>query len=1121
MRSVEEGVQPSKPGMQESEPRRRTATTVRRAVRWLVMTGGGRVALLALVVAGGITLACAPADQDPAERIGQRTPAVVDVSVDGQGDEARLVSVPVTPPQNQRTSGEDVPHAELVLPGTDSTKAPGGGGRVTPAPRINFDAVVNSPVTRFPPDTNIAAGPGLATAGRIVEVTNTDVAIYNKSGTLVSSLNLGTMFGGTHFDPKVIFDQHSGRFFIIALDMTWNRTCSISGAPCTSNANCQPFGGTCLPMCGGATLVNSRIDIAVSSSGTPNNLTTNWTVLSGTGLMNIGGIQTWADYPGIGADSDALFITTNQFDGGGCGFRGTNIRVFNKAALIAGTYTFNDLTYDRTVTPGVFTVQPAHVYGTTDNGGFYLVCRFDATRYRWFNITGDPAAPVATTGVRPWTGGAFPGDTTADQCTVATPDLATLATRAMNAVYSGGSIWVCYTADPDSDGETEAVWQEILTNGGPPTAPTIADFGFINGTGVNNWTYMPSINVDSNRNVAMCFTESSATRCADVSYAVRLATDPPGFFDTPVVARTGPGFYHHWSGSPMSRWGDYSATVIDPTDDCFWVANEFAFTSAVNASAWGTHIASFCTTSEGACCFSKTSCANMTLADCNSNGGTFRGVGTQCPTQNTGTAMHGSIQVIHWSDPAVDCYTAALKSARGARDTQLDECCEASLNPGCPDSALETCVCELAPHCCDVEWDQACVDLAQDQCGADCSGTGEDCIPGDLIDAWATHPFGDGMDTCHQFGGIPESPPIPADFFGPGSEPFEGQVCLMGEPLTGTPWGDWEVADTLVLRSADPFDRCEVPSPDERVVDIEIVALNLRSIEPITVMINAMPTQWDVSVDLSDTPAPMGQLGARKTHCNGGTYWSTLPVQPRFTFSRVDIPGEIQVLDTALHGIAPVMLQQPDHPWVSDADPQLFLDSPYCTDFHPAIDDPEQTVDCDCQTNGIADECDLAAGTSSDCNANGIPDECDPDSDIDGIADDCDNCPLSPNPLQEDADGDLIGDPCDLCPELSRAIEVDHDGDRVLNDDDNCPCTPNRKQEDADSNGIGDACEIGPGDCNGDQVVDLVDYAKFHECVTGPDAGPILPDCECVDMDGDDDVDLVDFRGFQEVFTGP
>jgi hypothetical protein len=45
---------------------------------------------------------------------------------------------------------------------------------------------------------------------------------------------------------------------------------------------------------------------------------------------------------------------------------------------------------------------------------------------------------------------------------------------------------------------------------------------------------------------------------------------------------------------------------------------------------------------------------------------------------------------------------------------------------------------------------------------------------------------------------------------------------------------------------------------------------------------------------------------------------------------------------------------------------------------------PEQFVGPDCNSNGVRDECDIAAGTSLDLNANGIPDECDCYANCDG-----------------------------------------------------------------------------------------------------------------------------------------
>jgi hypothetical protein len=59
-----------------------------------------------------------------------------------------------------------------------------------------------------------------------------------------------------------------------------------------------------------------------------------------------------------------------------------------------------------------------------------------------------------------------------------------------------------------------------------------------------------------------------------------------------------------------------------------------------------------------------------------------------------------------------------------------------------------------------------------------------------------------------------------------------------------------------------------------------------------------------------------------------------------------------------------------------------------------------------------------------------------------------------------------------------------------------------------------------PGDCDGNGVVDLDDFAELHSCFAGPGGG-LGPGCECFDNDGNGDVDLVEFAWFQQQFTGP
>jgi hypothetical protein len=57
-------------------------------------------------------------------------------------------------------------------------------------------------------------------------------------------------------------------------------------------------------------------------------------------------------------------------------------------------------------------------------------------------------------------------------------------------------------------------------------------------------------------------------------------------------------------------------------------------------------------------------------------------------------------------------------------------------------------------------------------------------------------------------------------------------------------------------------------------------------------------------------------------------------------------------------------------------------------------------------------------------------------------------------------------------------------------------------------------------DCNSDGWVNLIDYDDFDGCLSGPEGGLPLPECNCFDLDGDDDVDLSDIRHFQPAFSG-
>ncbi len=231
---------------------------------------------------------------------------------------------------------------------------------------------------------------------------------------------------------------------------------------------------------------------------------------------------------------------------------------------------------------------------------------------------------------------------------------------------------------------------------------------------------------------------------------------------------------------------------------------------------------------------------------------------------------------------------------------------------------------------------------------------------------------------CENFG-TPENPPIPADFFGSGSDPFVGQLCLRGVPLEIPGAGD---TDTQIERVDDPFEKCTLPSGTSVSVDIEIVAMSLESVSPITVTFNGGqdPELWDTTVDLSPggliPGTPQSTLTATKTHCNGGTYISTLYVQPRFTFTKTGGGGE-ETFDTGLFGLAPIQLNQNvNAAWVTEVDEDAIALVDNCSKFHPGFEELLAITDCDCNENLQWDRCDIDTHESPDCNSNLRPDEC-------------------------------------------------------------------------------------------------------------------------------------------------
>jgi hypothetical protein len=173
--------------------------------------------------------------------------------------------------------------------------------------------------------------------------------------------------------------------------------------------------------------------------------------------------------------------------------------------------------------------------------------------------------------------------------------------------------------------------------------------------------------------------------------------------------------------------------------------------------------------------------------------------------------------------------------------------------------------------------------------------------------------------------------PLPPDFFGPGSDPFTGTVYLEGDPFDSFGgYNGLSPTDTIIERQEDAGD-----AGFPETIDIEIVALELKSVEPITVTYDERPPEeWDVTVSVpeGDANQETGSMTIRHEGADGGTFdIDALPVRPLLTFTLVG--------DTVVRG----PIYWPDPP----TSPYFVFetyDEAWCHTANPLADPPSHLV---------------------------------------------------------------------------------------------------------------------------------------------------------------------------------
>ena len=454
---------------------------------------------------------------------------------------ARPVARDAPEPKEKEDVGTRVAGLPLIAP--RATVRSSISTQASPFLSASFLAQTDKPLagkkTESPPDTTGAVG-----RDELMSTLNSNYVIQRKSdGKVLGKVTMDAFWApvGAHhpFDPRVLFDPYSNRWLV--------------------SAGADPV------------LPSSEILYGISDTADPQ------------GSWHLYAIDadpentSFADFPTLGFDQSTVAIGINMFDNATEAYVRGRLIVLDYASLRAGA---DGRPLDLSV-PGGFALQPAVTYSPTAQT-LYLVEHVDSMsatyrlwslRDRMLAIVGggpktNPLGPFGTPGplnVLPQDGGR--GVDSGDS-------------RAGNAVFRNGHVWYAQTIalPPGGTGygtHTAVQWVELDTTGAFVQGGRIEDARALPWNGGHSYAF-PSLAVNSRDDVLVGFSEFQSTDYVDAAYAYRAGTDPPNTVREPVTLKDGEGPYTKTRGG-FNRWGDYSGSAVDPSDDLsLWTTQEYA-----------------------------------------------------------------------------------------------------------------------------------------------------------------------------------------------------------------------------------------------------------------------------------------------------------------------------------------------------------------------------------------------------------------------------------------------------------------------------------------------------------------------------------------------------------------
>ena len=519
--------------------------------------GLGVIVLAALFAAASMVIGLLPSASAAASAATASPPVV---SSDTHHDRSRPLRS--YHPTNTKATSHPAKHGPPGQQGPPAADTSGGLTATASSPTAtnNFDGTPDNSAV-IPSDSTGAAG-----TTQYVEVVNSQIAVYNKSGGLLlgpeNTNTLWSGFGGgcqtnDDGDGTVQFDTLSHRWVVQQLSVST-----------------QPF----------------FICVAVSTSA------------DATGSWNRYSFQyaDFPDYPKLGVWPDAYYLTVNRFDSSGTTGLGEETCALNRASMLTGaaasTQCFSlNSSGENTVLPAMLngTTPPAAgapewlvgISPTTGNALAYWQLHIDWTTPSNSSLSAQTNLPV--TAFSEACGGAgtcIPQSGTSQQ-------LDSLGDRLMyDLPYRnfGDHESIMVTHSIAAGSSVGMRWYELR-----PSGSTLSVFQSGTYAPTSTYRWMGSIGMDQSGDVALGYSTSSSTLHPGVAFTGRLASDPAGTMPQgETTLFTGGGSQTGSFFNPGNRWGDYSGMSIDPSDDCtFWYVNQYVPSNG--DFNWHTRIGSF------------------------------------------------------------------------------------------------------------------------------------------------------------------------------------------------------------------------------------------------------------------------------------------------------------------------------------------------------------------------------------------------------------------------------------------------------------------------------------------------------------------------------------------------